>query len=141
MSEIKLVFHHAFKLTPCQTSQGTCFRPLLPVRLSYNASVLDLNCMIDTGADFSMFDYGVAEALGIPVTGLMLDRATTREGEIRAWYCPVTITLLGVSLGCRVAFINNPKWPPVLGRDTVFSKFQFAFRQSVRQFYASSKVS
>lgn len=141
MNEIRLIFHYAFKLTPFSTSQGTCFRPCLLVKLSYDTNAIELNCMVDTGADFSMFDLVVAEALGIPSKELILDKASVQEGEVPVWFCPITVTVLGISFSCRAAFIKNPKWPPVLGRDTVFSKFQFAFRQSVRQFYASSKVS
>lgn len=107
------------------------------MRLSYNNRAVDVDALVDTGADFSTFDRKIAKSLDIPDEQLMLDEGSTLRGMVRMWYCPITISFMGRSYECRAAFINNPKWPPVLGRDTIFSRLQFAFRQSIRQFYLS----
>lgn len=135
--EIRLIFHRSLRFTSVATTQGTCLRPLLPVRLSYNNRAVDVDAIVDTGADFSTFDRKIAKSLDIPDEQLILDEGTTLEGMVRMWYCPITISFMGRSYECRAAFINNPKWLPVLGRDTIFSRLQFAFRQSIRQFYLS----
>lgn len=138
-SEERLTFEHIFKLTAVNTTQGKCYRPLLTIRISYGEKAIDLEAMVDTGADFSTFNKDVAKSLHIPEEQLILDHTTTLEGKTPMWYCPITITLLGHSYQCRAAFIDNPDWPPVIGRDTVFSRAQFAFRQSINRFYVSSK--
>jgi hypothetical protein len=138
-SEATLTFEHIFKLTTIDTTQGKCYRPLLTIRISYGEQAIDVDAMVDTGADFSTFNKGVAKSLHIPDDQLILDDGTTLEGRTPMWYCPITITLLGHSYQCRAAFIDNPDWHPVIGRDTLFSRAQFAFRQSINRFYVSNK--
>ncbi len=138
-SEASLTFENIFKLKAVYTNQGMCYRPLLTIRISYGEEAIDLEAMIDTGADFSTFDKGVAKSLHIPEEQLIIDDMTTLKGKTTTWYCPITITFLGHSYQCRAAFIDNPDWPPVIGRDTVFSRAQFAFRQSINRFYVSTK--
>lgn len=136
-SEIRLTFQRSARFTPVRTAQGMCLRPILPIRLSYGGKSVDVNAMVDTGADFSTFDIRVAKSLDIPDDQLMLDSGTTLTGATKMWYCPITISLMGRSYECRAAFVNNPDWLNVIGRDTIFSKMQFAFRQSIRQFYVA----
>ena len=134
-----MVFEQVFKLTAVNTTQGKCYRPLLTIGISYGEKAIDLDAMVDTGADFSTFNRDVAKSLDIPEEQLILDNATTSAGKTPTWYSPITITILGNSYECRAAFIDNPDWPPVIGRDTVFSRTQFAFRQSMNTFYVSAK--
>ena len=134
-SEIRLSFQRSARFTPVKTTQGECLRPILPIRLSYGSKSVDLNAIVDTGADFSTFQMGVAKSLDIPDDQLILDNGTTLSGRTKMWYCPITISLIGKSYECRAAFVDNPDWLNVIGRDTIFSKMQFAFRQSIRQFY------
>jgi hypothetical protein len=136
-TEIRLTFQHLIRFTPVSTQQGTCLRPILPIRLTYGSKSIDVNALIDTGADFSTFDKGIARSLEIPDDQLILDQINTIGGMTKTWYCPLTIIIMGKSFNCRCAFVDNPSWPPVIGRDTIFSRMQFAFRQSLRQFYFS----
>lgn len=65
MADIQLVFDHAHNLKPFNTTHGYVMRPMLPVRLTYNGISLDVDAMVDTGADFSTFSKKVAISLGI----------------------------------------------------------------------------
>lgn len=42
-------------------------RPVIPVELSYKNKKLPYNVLIDSGADFCLFNYEVANHLGIPI--------------------------------------------------------------------------
>lgn len=137
MAEIRLVFNHAQRLTRVSTTQGPVQRPMLSVRLSYNGNSIDIDAMVDTGADFSTFCKGVAASLGIPNDQMILDELTTYQKGVPAWFCPIGIDFLGKHFDCRACFIDNPEWPPVIGRETIFSKLKFGFRQSVNHFYIS----
>lgn len=137
MAEIKLAFDQTLKLTPVDTTQGWCLRPMVPVRLSYNENSIDLDAMVDTGADFSTFPMPIAESLGIPEDELIWGALITlKKGDSTRFY-PIDISFLGKSFNCRACFIDNPEWIPVIGRDTIFSRLKFAFRQSIGQFYIS----
>lgn len=135
MAEIRLVFDHAQRLTRVSTTQGQALRPILPVRLSYNGNSIDLDAMVDTGADFSTFYKGIAASLGIPDNELIRDEVMTIKQGVQAWYCPIIINFLGRRFDCRACFVDNPEWLPVIGRETIFSRLKFGFRQSVGQFY------
>ena len=137
MAEIKLAFDQTLKLTPLDTTQGRCLRPMLPVRLSYNENSIDLDAMVDTGADFSHFPNYIAQSLGIPEDELIPDTVITLKKGDSAWFCPIGISFLGKTFNCRACFIDNRDFPAVIGRDTIFSRLKFAFRQSIGQFYIS----
>ncbi len=138
MAEIRLVFDHALRVTRVNTTQGQVLRPMMQIRLSYNSSSIDLDAMVDTGADFSTFYSGIAASLDIPECEMIPDALIAQKQGVQAWFCPIVIDVLGRRFDCRACFIDNPEWPPVIGRDTVFSRFKFGFRQSVGQFYISS---
>jgi hypothetical protein len=134
---VKLDFEYAYKLTQFNTSQGSYFRPVLPVRLCYQNEQIDTDAMVDTGADISMFQLDIARALNIPDDQLRKDKFILAIGTVDAWLFPLHIIVQGTLINCRCAFVDNPKWPNVLGRETIFSKMKFAFRQEARQFYLS----
>lgn len=138
MSDIRLIFDHAHNLTRLSTRQGYVLRPMLPVRLTYNGKSLDVDAMVDTGADFSTFSKDVAISLDIPDSQMMLDNLTTLGGIAPAWYCPIGIDFLGKHFDCRACFLDNPQCLSVIGREVIFSSLKFAFRQSQGQFYISS---
>lgn len=137
MAEIRLVFDHTQRLTRVSTTQGQVLRPMLPVRLTYNGNSIDLDAMVDTGADFTTFYKGLAVSLGIPHEQMMLDNVTTLRQGVPAWFCPIGIDFLGKHFDCRACFVDNPEWLPVIGRETIFSRLKFGFRQSLGQFYIS----
>ncbi len=138
MAEIQLVFDHAYNLTSYRTTLGDVLRPMVSIRLTYNGTSLDVDAMVDTGADFSMFHKDVATSLCIPDKQMKLDGATTLRGKVPVWYCPIGIDVLGKHFDCLAAFVDNPEWIPTIGRATIFSMLKFGFRQSEGQFYISS---
>lgn len=138
MADIQLVFDHAHNLKPFNTTQGKVLRPMLSVRLTYNGNSIDVDAIVDTGADFSTFHKGVATVLGIPDKQMIPDRATMLKGKVPTWYCPIGIDFLGKHFDCLAGFVDNPEWAPAIGRETIFSGLKFAFRQSQGQFYISS---
>ena len=138
MADIQLVFDHALNLTLFNTTQGKVLRPMLPVRLTYNGTSIDVDAIVDTGADFPTFYKGVATSLGIPDKQMKSDRATMLKGRVPTWYCPIGIDFLGKHFDCLAGFVDNPEWPAAIGRETIFSILKFAFRESQGQFYISS---
>ena len=135
---IRLDFEHSHKVTEVNTNLGITYRPTLPVRLSYNEAKVDLDVILDSGADISMFQLDVAKILGIPNDLLIANPFELATGQVNGWLFPIDITICERTYSCRCAFIDNSKWLNVLGRETIFEKMKFAFRQGVRQFYFSS---
>lgn len=46
---------------------SSILRPIIPVKISYNKSILKYAALIDSGADFNIFDAELGEYLGIDV--------------------------------------------------------------------------
>jgi hypothetical protein len=137
MSKISITFDQTHKLKPINTSIGKVWRAILPIRLSYNNSSIDIEAMIDTGADFSTFSKDIAIGLGIPDDQMSKEITDFVSESKDTSYCIIQISLLGRQYDCQACFVENPKIPALIGRDTIFSKLQFAFRQSVHEFYVS----
>lgn len=141
MDEIRLFFDTVHKMTPVRIMQGQVLRqvlrPMLLVRLSYDQTALELYAMVDTGADFSTFHRGIATSLGIPDARMIPVKIRTLSQGVGAWFCPIGIDFQGKNFVCPAYFVDNPEWPPVIGRDVIFSRLKFAFRQSVGEFYIS----
>ena len=53
--------------TPALPHRKFLFRPLIPIRLSYNNKSIGYEALLDSGADFCIFDAEIGEYLQIPV--------------------------------------------------------------------------
>jgi predicted aspartyl protease len=74
--------------------------------------------MVDTGAEYCLFDRGIADALGIDVeSGMPLSLATV-NGEFEAYGHELTLTVFDIEVDAVVYFFESPVMTRnVLGRN------------------------
>ncbi len=54
--------------SPASPKRRTVFRPIIPIFLVSSPRIVGYEALIDSGADYNVFDAGVASILGIPLT-------------------------------------------------------------------------
>lgn len=102
---------------------------------------MTVNALLDTGAEFSVFDKSLAQALGVVdiSSGRALRLRTADEREYVGYQHNVTIEFLGHRVSVPVAFC--PDWPEgidnLLGMGGFFDRFIVAFDHRARAVYAA----
>lgn len=113
-------------------------RPVLPVHIDDRGRGVDLEALVDSGADRSSFPVALADYLRIPaaartpiaVSGVTGETATT--GPDTAFAAQVLLTVQGRDILSDSLFIPNGRHF-LLGRADVFSNFHFGFDQRRQQ--------
>lgn len=115
--------------------------PLLQVRLSTETQSFSTSALVDSGATCSFLPTDLAEILGLQLDPASSHTAVGAGGEFRTVEFQVTIEL---TKGGRV-FAKFKKWPVlvpinreaipymVLGRDSVFRRFDVTFRELIQR--------
>jgi len=90
----------------------------IPFSLSSGKETVRSSAKVDTGAEYCLFDRGLAEALLIEVErGAPLDFSTV-AGGFRAYGHELTLTVLSLEVHALVYFYENPSFTRnVLGRN------------------------
>ena len=102
-------------------------KPFIKVR--FDNADFDVQCLVDSGADFSIFSAAIGEAIGIDFSEWdpLTESVSGLVSEItsRKWRVPVTIHLGGVPRGITIEaiFVDSPDINNILGRKTFFDKF------------------
>lgn len=116
--------------------------PLLHVRLKSGKNIIDLDCLVDSGAGACVFNREIADALGID-----LSKAPTTEYEavggatLKARVHAVQLQVVGFDdewLKLDVGFIPEDEIP-LLGQIGFFDKFEITFRTYRNQFCIERK--
>lgn len=116
---------------------GFTHRPMVMVRV-FAGKVRDVPMLLDSGADYCMFPMLWAPVLGIDLSQVPPESVLGVGGQARTYFHDVDFEFLGQRVsGARVGFVEGYTWLPLLGRDPLFNRFQFAFRQSRLEFYAA----
>ena len=115
--------------------------PLLQVRLSTEAQSFSTLALVDSGATCSFLPTDLAEILGLQLDPATAHTAIGAGGEFRTVEFRVTIEL---AKGGRT-FADFKNWPVlvptnreaipymILGRDSVFHRFDVTFRELVQR--------
>ena len=106
--------------------------PLIKIRLSHNNNVVQLNALIDSGAQASVFHAVVAEKLGIDMkAGLKHEFFGISGHTIDAYFHTVRLQLVGSSdsLELAVAFTDSPGVGALLGQADFFQHHQIKFER------------
>jgi len=131
---------YSFAFKPIQTKTGAVIlRPMLSVVLEYNGKEFPTEMLLDSGADYSIIRYDVAETgLNIPIDTLeeckMPLKGITDDPQKNV-ECEVTLHFdwkhIKVSKKIPVRIMKDPKKQPslnLLGRDPFFYDFRVDFR-------------
>jgi len=116
--------------------------PVVPIRLNNRGRVADTVAMIDTGADVCLFHSKWAQKVGLRLKAGRLDVIGGIEGGpgIECYVHRITLMVgyAGKKIRCEVAFseeIGEDIEDQLIGREIVFDRMRFAFRQGQSTFY------
>lgn len=90
-----------------------------------------LYAIVDSGANVSLFQYEVAELLGISVTKGKKIPLSGIGGRIQGYLHSIPITVAGYTFRCQVCFSKELHVPlNLLGRTDFFERFRITFEES-----------
>lgn len=116
-------------LFPYQEWDGVTL-PLVPVTIE---KVGTLYAVVDSGANISLFQYEVAEILGITVRKGFKIPLSGIGGRIEGYLHTIPLHVAGHIFPCRVCFSRALKAPiNLLGRDNFFKQFKVTFDEMKR---------
>lgn len=101
---------------------------MLRVRLRHgSATTPPFRALVDSGANVSAFEIGVARQLGIDLASCRTTTVGGVGGSLTAHVCPVEMELEGRRFPVEARFVPMPI--ALLGRNDVFARFLVAFDQ------------
>lgn len=106
--------------------------PLIKVRLSNNEKQIQINALIDSGADASLFHASIARALDIDLkTGIRKEFFGISGHSIEVYVHPVNLQIVGSSeiLKVNVGFTDSEGVGALLGEADFFENHQIKFER------------
>ncbi len=117
------IFHYKFK--------EKCSKPIIPITLKHGQTNIDIRAIVDSGADYSIFDAIYAEQIGIPVTRFEQLKIDGIAGSLIGNLCNVKIKVIDEYLDVPVLFVKNYSGPfNILGRKGFFEKHIITFDEA-----------
>lgn len=105
--------------------------PMIPVLLE---KVGTLYAIVDSGANISLFQYEVAELLGLSVTKGKKIPLSGIGGKIHGYLHTVPVKVAGQLIPLKVCFSKELRVPlNILGRDNFFKYFRVTFDEQRHQ--------
>jgi Aspartyl protease len=117
------------KLLPVNKNE---WKPVYPVKLQLGEHPpLQLEMLVDSGADISVIPYDTGIALGLQsVEGEIFEQAAGIGGVISYALRKITLEIDGFPVLCPIAWIQNQYTRDlILGREVVFDVFDIEFKQ------------
>ena len=108
-------------------------RPILPVRLFNRDKYLDFLALVDSGADYSLFNVQIAEALGIDLSDAESHSTFGIGGEgIKTVYRPIEMEVKGAGerLTIQAGFIDSKGVSALLGQYDFFDRYKVTFERA-----------
>lgn len=105
-------------------------RPVIPVVISYKNIKIPYRVLVDSGADFSLFDVEVARLLGIPLESGEKSDAFGISGSGNTIYIhTLTLKVGNVPLKIKAGFLQNMTQVGygIVGQVGFFDKFEVKF--------------
>lgn len=118
-----------FPLLEKVTAFGSIPDALIPATLHTKLGPLNLQFILDTGADFTMLPHHMADLLGIDLAKVPSGRSLGIEGGrgVKTWLDWIRLTIGPYPVRLRCLFSENEQTPYLLGRADLFSAFSIAF--------------
>ena len=105
-------------------------RPVIPIEIIYKDSVVPYEVLVDSGADFCIFDAEIGELLGIDITSGEPQGVGGITGVVETYFVhDVTIKVGGRTYSIKAGFLSNiaPLGYGVLGPRGFFDIFVVKF--------------
>jgi hypothetical protein len=106
--------------------------PLLKIRLSHSHETIQLDALIDSGANVSLFNVAVAQALGIDTEkGLKQEFFGISGDGIEAYFHTVRLQIVGAkdTIDLAVGFTHSPGVGALLGQADFFQHHRVKFER------------
>lgn len=131
-----------FPLLQKVTAFGSIPDALIPATLHTKLGPLNLQFILDTGADFTMLPHHMADLLGIDLAGVPSGRSLGIEGgrEIKTWLDWIHLTIGPYPVLLRCLFSENEQTPYLLGRADLFSDFSITFDTRRRKIRLTPRI-
>lgn len=116
--------------SPASKKRIVILRPVIPVMLIYNRTIVGYQALIDSGADYNVFDGGVAQVLGIRLTsGHKRQIAGIGGSKIKGYEHRVVLRVGDSQYSAKVIFSKEiPQHSfGVLGNQGFFDQFNVNF--------------
>lgn len=112
--------------------------PMMPVLLE---KVGTLYAIVDSGANISLFQYEVAELLGLSVTKGKKIPLSGIGGKIHGFLHIIPVKVAGRAMNLKVCFSKELRVPlNILGRDNFFKYFRVTFTEQEKSARASKEA-
>lgn len=83
-------------------------RPVIPIEISYQNRSVPYEVLVDSGADFCIFDAEIGELLGIDITNGEPQEVGGITGKVETYYVhTVTMKVGGWPYHTKVGFLHN----------------------------------
>ncbi len=109
---------------------GNSLRPVARVRMASATNSVIIDLIVDSGADITLIDADVAQALEL--TAPTSDESYAIGGigsEIAVYYRQITMTIGEYTFPCRIGVISSSSNTRILGQADVFDQFSIEFRR------------
>lgn len=115
-------------------SLGRIDKPFARVRFISRQRIFDVKLLIDSGADVTLLPRGIGIRLGLQKPAPQeLTQIGGISGGVTAVYRNIFLGIENIVFPCQVAWVQNEKVPPVLGRADIFDRFHVEFKKSEGQ--------
>lgn len=118
-------------------------RPLLQVRLLYGGNYQDQLCLIDSGADYCLFNSSIADILGMDwKNGRPQDFYGIAEGAaIKAYMHGIKLQIQGFSesIDVEAGFTDSNEVDGLLGQSGFFDNYRITFERYRGRFEVESR--
>ena len=115
--------------------------PLVTAKIQGPQKALELQCLIDSGAENDSFPLSVAQKIGIPIDSCRSESIFGIGGEVRCYLFEVEIIIEDYSFRTEAQFLEPSRLyvkgqpvlrdiPPLLGRKNTFSNFKITFDEA-----------
>lgn len=102
---------------------GKYFRPVIPVGINTTAGWVDLDFLVDTGADITMLPYDIAALVGIDLSKLKPTVMTGIGGfRVKTWKTKIPIRLKDWEFEITASISEENSTPLLLGRKDLLDK-------------------
>lgn len=108
-------------------------RPIIPVRLIYENNSINVAALIDSGADFCLFNAEIGRRLGIPIEqGRPLEFFGIAKLPIKVYLHPIKLQVIGMDspIEISIAFTQSEGVGAILGQEGFFNAYKIKFEKS-----------
>lgn len=98
-------------------------------------------CLVDSGANVSLFHSDVAEALGLKLKKGLKQELGGVAGTITGYLHRVKCSIAGYPFYCRIVFSEEISTPcPIIGRLDFFESFNVTFDETDQRIYITPRI-